>query len=214
MRGYLGPLGVHWRWQVDWETNHIGPQFRVPALPLDSLGKWSTSPGPDKGPYWGSHHFHWFPLGSDLPGQGQASDRDELCRLLYTFSTIFSVSLHICIYATSSYILTHKVKTCYMDCVLSRPIYTYPYTINLMYYDTMVLIMKNYFSHQTWKLGTSDSKCQDDLMQYCSLHLSCITFLLQQQNYKVTTTIKRFSYVLFNITHVDWYFCSCCTHSV
>ena len=27
-----------------------------------------------------------------------------------------------------------------MDYVLSRPIYTYPYTINLMYYTTMVLI--------------------------------------------------------------------------
>ena len=130
---------MHCRWQVDWEPDHIGPQSRVPAL-------------------------HWVPLGSDLTHQGQPSDRNELCRLLYTFGTIFSDSLHICIYAASSHILTCNVKKCYMDYVLSRPIYAYPYTINLMYYDTMVLIMKNYFSHQTCKLGTSDCKCQADLM--------------------------------------------------
>ena len=40
IRGALG-------WQVDWESDHIGP-----------------SPG--------SQHSHWFPLGSDLPPQGQA----------------------------------------------------------------------------------------------------------------------------------------------
>ena len=51
-----------------------------------------------------------------------------------------------------------------MDYILSRPIYAYPYTINLVYYDTVVLIMKNYFSHQTSELGTSDCKCQADLM--------------------------------------------------
>ena len=39
---------------------------------------------------------------------------------------------------TSSHILTHNIKKCYMDYFLCRPIYTYPYTINLMYYDTMV----------------------------------------------------------------------------
>ena len=124
---------------MDWEPDHIGPQSRVPSLPLVSLG-------------------------SDLHGQGQASDRNELCRQLYTFGTIFSDSLHICIYATSSHILTYNVKTCYMDYVLSRPIYTYSYTINLMYHNTMVLITKNYFSHQTCKLGISDCKCQDNLM--------------------------------------------------
>ena len=58
-RGVRGILG----WQVDWEPNHIGLLSRVPALPL-------------------------VPWGSDLPGQGQASDRNELCRLLYTFGTI------------------------------------------------------------------------------------------------------------------------------
>ena len=51
------------------------------------------------GPSPGSQHSHWLPLGSDLPGHGKASDRNELCRLLYTFETIFSDSLHICIYA-------------------------------------------------------------------------------------------------------------------
>ena len=42
-RGVRDALG----WQVDWEPDHIGPQSRVPALPL-------------------------VPLGSDLPHQGQA----------------------------------------------------------------------------------------------------------------------------------------------
>ena len=55
-----------------------------------------------------------------------------------------------------SHILTCNVKKCYTDYVLSRPIYTYRYTINLTYYDTMVLLVKNYFSHQTYELGTSD----------------------------------------------------------
>ena len=39
-----------------------------------------------------------------------------------------------------------------MEYFLCRPIYAYPYTINLMYYDTIVLIMKNYFSHQISEL--------------------------------------------------------------
>ena len=100
------------------------------------------------GPSPGSQHSHWFPWGSYLPGQGQASDRNELCRLLYTFGTIFHDNFHICIYTTSSHILTCNIKKCNKDYFLCRPIYAYPYTINLMYYDTMVLIMNNYFSHQ------------------------------------------------------------------
>ena len=149
---------------MDREPDHIGPQSRVSALPLVPLREWPTSPRPGKGPYSGSHHSHWFPLGSDLPGQGQASDRNEFCRLLYVFETIFCDSLHIRIYATSSHILTCNVKKCYMDYFLCRPIDAYPYTINLTYYDTVVLIMKNYFSHQTPELCTSYCKCQADLM--------------------------------------------------
>ena len=33
-RGVRSALG----WQVDWEPNHIGPQSRVPSVPLVSLG--------------------------------------------------------------------------------------------------------------------------------------------------------------------------------
>ena len=60
-----------------------------------------------------------------------------------------------------------------MDYVLSRPIYTYPYTINLMYYDGMVLLAKNSFSHEKsemlWEkaevsLTKRITKCHDDLM--------------------------------------------------
>ena len=35
-------------WQVDQEPDHIGPQFRVPALPLVPLGEWPTWPRPGK----------------------------------------------------------------------------------------------------------------------------------------------------------------------
>ena len=136
-------------------------------------GKWTGSPT-TLGTSAGSQYSRWFPLGSDLPGQGQVSDRNELCRLLYTFGTIFRDSLHICIYATSSHILTHNVRKCYADYFLCRPIYAYPYTINLMCYNTMVLITKNYFSHQTSELGTSDCKCQANLMKYCFLYFSCV----------------------------------------
>ena len=114
-------------------------------------GKWTGSlttldPSP------GSQHSHWFPWGSDLPGQGQASDKNEPCRLLYTFGTIFHDSFHICIYATPSHILTHNIKKCYMDHFLCRPIYAYPYMISVRYYNTMVLITNNYFSHQISEL--------------------------------------------------------------
>ena len=137
-QGLSTPAGSPWG--VTYLTKaRQGPLSRVPSFPLVSLG-------------------------SNLPGQSQASDRNELCRLLYTFGTIFCDSLHFCIYATSSHILTCSVKKCYTDYFLSRPIYTFPYTINLAYYDTMVLITKNYFSHQTSELGTSYCKCQADLM--------------------------------------------------
>ena len=37
--GGVGVSGMHWRWQVDWEPDHIGPQSRVPALPLVPPGE-------------------------------------------------------------------------------------------------------------------------------------------------------------------------------
>ena len=60
--------------------------------------------------------------------------------------------------------MPHNIQKCYMDYFLCRPIYTYPDTINMMYYNTMVLITKNYFSHQISELGTFYCKCQADLM--------------------------------------------------
>ena len=127
------------------------------------VGKWTGSPT-TLGPNPGSQHSHWFPWGSDLPGHGQGSDRNELCRLLYTFGTIFHDSFHICIYTTSSHMLTRNIKKCYTDYFLCIPIYAYPYTINVMYYDIMVLIIKNYFSHCISELCTSYCKCQADMM--------------------------------------------------
>ena len=70
----------------------------------------------------------------------------------YIHLELYFMSFHICIYTTSSHILTCNIKKCYMDYFLSRPIYVYPYTINLTYYNTVVLITKNYFSHQISEL--------------------------------------------------------------
>ena len=41
VRGVRGCRGVRVAlgWQVDWEPDHIGPQSRVPALPLVPLGE-------------------------------------------------------------------------------------------------------------------------------------------------------------------------------
>ena len=71
-------------------------------------GKWTGSltilaPSP------GSQHSHWFPLGSDLPDQGQASDRNELCRLLYTFGNYIS-------WQFAHLYLHHLITYSYMQC--------------------------------------------------------------------------------------------------
>ena len=94
--GTQGQLGFRWH-QVD----HRGCRGHW-------VGKWTGSPT-TLGPIPWSQHSHWFPLGSNLPGQGQASDRNELCRLLYTFGTIFSDSLHI-LY------LCHLITYSYTQC--------------------------------------------------------------------------------------------------
>ena len=88
------------------------------------------------------------PLGSYIPDQGQASDTNELCSLLYTTGTMFRDCLQFCIYAPQSHILACTVQKCYKDYVLSTPIYTYPSTINLMHYYSKVLLLQNYFYHQ------------------------------------------------------------------
>ena len=161
--GSLGGVGVHWG------------------------SKWTGTPT-TLGSSSGSQHSHWFPLGSDLPHQGQArapvedpitptgfpwrvtylAKAKQVTEMSYAgyyiHLELYFDSLHICIYATSSHILTCNAKKCYADYFLCRPIYAFPYTINLMYYDTMVLITNNYLSHQTSELGTSYFKCQADLM--------------------------------------------------
>ena len=97
------------------------------------------------GPSPWSQHSHWFPVGSDLPDQGQASDRNELYSFLYTFQITFSDHLLFCIYAALSNIFVCNVKKCYMDYVLSTSFYLYPSTINLMYHYTKVLLSRTYF---------------------------------------------------------------------
>ena len=41
------------------------------------------------GPSPGSQQSYWFPLGNDLPDQGQTSDTNQLCSPLYTIGSTF-----------------------------------------------------------------------------------------------------------------------------
>ena len=130
-------------------------------------GRWTGSPI-TLGPSPGYQHSHWFPLGSDLPHQGQArapvegpitptgfpcgvtylaktkqvTEMSSACYYIHLELYLVTVCTFVSI-AASLHILTCNVKKCYMDYFLSRHIYTYTYTINLMYCNTMVLIMKN-----------------------------------------------------------------------
>ena len=76
-----------------------------------------------------------------------------------------------------NHIFAHNVEKCYMDYVLSRLIYRYPSTINLMYYYTKVLLLRNLLLSSEMlrkksEKGTSEqvsltqrvTKCQDNLM--------------------------------------------------
>ena len=57
---------------------------------------------------------------------------------------------------------------------LCRQIYIYAYTINVMCYDTIVLITKNYISCQISELVHS-SICEADLVWSCSRDVWLIT---------------------------------------
>ena len=141
------------------------------------------------GPNPGFQSSHWFPLRSHLLHQGQARTPVEgpITPTGFPWGVTYLAKakqvkemssagnyIHLELYFVTVYtfvsvlphqhILTCHVKKCYTDYFLCRPIYTYPHTINLTYYDTIVLITKNSFSHQTSELGTSDCKCQADLM--------------------------------------------------
>ena len=56
--------------------------------------------------------------------------------------TIFSF-----ISTSPNHIFLHKILKCYTDSFLSRPIYSYPSTVNLMYHYIKVLLLRNYFYH-------------------------------------------------------------------
>ena len=59
-------------------------------------GKWTGSLT-TLGPSPGSQHFHWFPLRSDLPGQGQAYTFIHLALYFMTVCTFVSMLPH-CIF--------------------------------------------------------------------------------------------------------------------
>ena len=102
IRGKQGCRGCQGAFQV---AGRLGAQpywapVQGPSTPTGSPWRVTYLTKTRQGPLLRAHHSHWFPLGSDLPDQGMASDRNELCRLLYTLGTTFSDSLHICIYPT------------------------------------------------------------------------------------------------------------------
>ena len=107
-----------------------------------------------------------------------------------------------------------------MDFVLSKSVYAYPYTINLTFYDTMVLIMKNYLSHQMPELGTCDCQCQTNISSWPDVVL-LLAFLMC--NFVVATTKLQSNnknskkqnnkmieiFIIEQKIYVDWSFCSC-----
>ena len=68
---------------MDYEPNHIGPQSMVPVLTLAGC-RVSGGIGGIRGIGRAVRGVGgvWFPLGSDLPDQGQVSDRNELLQAI------------------------------------------------------------------------------------------------------------------------------------
>ena len=80
-----------------------------------------------------------------------------------------------------------------MDCVLSRPIYSYPSIINLMYYYTKVLLSRNYSYYQKCYGKKSEQRSaypnalvpnltMRGLYQGVGVHLSKVSLLKVVQN--------------------------------
>ena len=65
---------------------------------------------------------------------------------------LYFVTAFIFVSMPPHHIFLHTILRNDMDYFLCRLIYAYPYMINLTYYDTLVLIMNNYFSHQISEL--------------------------------------------------------------
>ena len=81
-------------------TSHVTKHQPVGLMVGQIVGGRRTGSLTTLGPSPGSQHSHWFPLRSDLPDQGQASDTNELCSLLYTFGTTFRDCLQFCVHIT------------------------------------------------------------------------------------------------------------------
>ena len=112
-------------WQEDRGPDHIGPLFRVPALPLVPLGG-----------------VTYLTKARQVTQMSSSAHYMTLALLSGTICCFVSMS-------TYSYILAQNVEKCYRDYLLSRPIYSYPSNVNLMYYYTNVLLLRNYFSNHT-----------------------------------------------------------------
>ena len=76
-------------------TSHVTRYKPVRLWVVQIFGGRRTGSQTTLGPSPGSQHSHWFPLGSDLPDQSQASDTNELCSLLYAFGTTFRAHLQL-----------------------------------------------------------------------------------------------------------------------
>ena len=111
-------------WQVHWEPDHIGPQSRVPASPLVPLGEWPTWQRPSRWQKW------------------------ALQAIMNIWNYISWQFSHLYLCHLITYSCMQYKEMLYGLFSLQTNIYAYSYTINLTYYDTVVLIMKNFFYHQ------------------------------------------------------------------
>ena len=167
-----------WEWQVDWEPDHIGPQSRVPALPLVSLWEWPTWPRPSKWQKW------------------------ALQAIIYIWNYILWQFAHLYLY--------HLITYSYMQC--KEMLY------RLLSLQTNLCISLHHQSDVLWHNGTNYEELlfsSDIWAWYILLQMSSwpdvvllfasllCNFILQQQNYWVTTktrttTTHIFSYLSLN----------------
>ena len=105
----------HCWWWDSWEPDHIGPQSRVPALPLIPLGEWPTWPRPDKWHKWALqpviYHWHYLQgLFAVLYLHHLITYSCTKCREM--LSGLFSVQTNVCIsFHHQSGVLLHQGTT-------------------------------------------------------------------------------------------------------
>ena len=136
-KGYMGHQGL---WGIS--RGHQGVYWG---------GKWTGSLT-TLGPSPGSQHSHWFPWGSDLPSK--AKQVTEMRSAGYYIDLeLYFVVVFTFVSMPPHHIFLHAILRNIIQTIFSADQFMHILTLwILMYYDTLVVIMNNYFSHQISEL--------------------------------------------------------------